>query len=102
MLTIECEALKPDGSIHTERMHLQVLLPASGQKRSPRGWTLDSGLQPEAVLRSLSLVSISPDRKIRQVLHRLGELVRDRLQRQPDVALHHEVQMRPGAVAGVA
>jgi hypothetical protein len=48
------------------------------------------------------LTSIPANREVRQVLNRLSEFIGDRLQRQPYVALHHKVQVRPGAVAGVA
>src|SRR5690606_4361828 len=42
------------------------------------------------------------DGEVRQAAHRLGEFEGNRFDRQTYVALNHEMQMRPGAVAGVA
>src|SRR3990167_1583952 len=40
--------------------------------------------------------------EVRQAVDRLGEVEGDGFQGQADIALHHEVQVRPGAVAGIA
>ena len=46
--------------------------------------------------------SVPAHRKVRQAVDALSEPIGNRLQPQPAVALHHEMQMGPAAVAGIA
>src|SRR5690606_12862306 len=65
-----------------------------------RASDLRPGIEVPASAGKLS--AIAAHGEIRQAVHRLGKFKWDGYGIEPDIFLHHEMQMRAGAVAGIA